>query len=194
MTSPGTCEFFSSEPRFAKGIAPASLVADLAAIRKVNEKFAGSNDLVPGREIYAANSRTISFAGGGTFYLTAVAAAGAPKVPDTADCQRFKEMPGRPAEVCITEGGSNGGQTCQTASAIAAGRAFVVEDRAPGGRKGEARIFGIAPDGVTTVRLRFHPKTNLRPVTVSVKNNVWSHSFNGSATVPPEVDFVTSSP
>lgn len=190
VTSPGTCEFLRAEPRFAEGAAPASLVADIAAIRNVGARFAGPKDLVPGREIFPANSRTVDLNVGGSFYLTAVAPGGAPHVPDTADCERFKNMPGRPAEICITELGPNGGQTCQTASGVAAGRAFVVEDRVLGGRRGEAQIFGIAPDGVASVRLTFHPKTNLRPVSVAVENNVWSHAYNGSAAVPPEVEFV----
>ncbi len=127
-----------------------------------------------------------------TFELRAVESNGG-QVPDTAECERFKSMPRMSPSICITEVSSpNGGETCAPVARIKSGQAFVVEDRIPDARAGTARIFGIAPDGVRSVRLVFRGRPGGADATenVRVTRNVFAMQYNGSAAVPPTVELI----
>jgi hypothetical protein len=114
-------------------------------------------------------------------------------VPDTPECARFRHAPIAPPVVCLTElSDPNGGEACATTARIRSGRAFIVEDRIPGARAGTARIFGIAPDGVKSVRLTFRgrPAETDAVENVQVIDNAFAFEYNGSAAVPPTVELI----
>lgn len=187
------------DPGPAAGIdsaAPEDLVELLAVLRRPRT----ARDRLPGGElplVAGVNPDAVRLAreddGRRWFVVPAEDIRYRPPLPDTPECERFREPAREPqAGVCLVEAGPRGGgATCSTADQIREGFSQLTSDHIPGERRGTAHVAGIVPDGVTRVVLEF-PRGPQPRVVAEVRGNVYSATFNGSAASRPRTYWQTA--
>ena len=122
---------------------------------------------------------------GAQIYLIPVANVNAERdLPDTPGCERFKP-PKRPVVpgIVIYERSANGGGGAgrATAAAIETGYTLSTSYMEGRDRPGHATAFGVAPDGVSQVTLRYRRDRRWHSIRVPVVGNVFATSFAGQA-------------
>lgn len=191
VKSGSTCHLGSSPALDADDAAPQKNVVDSlsvlrnAANRSTNAKYFGSE--------YPETARLVS--AGGLELAIAVVPDNPYRnrsIPNTAACAPFKALSKEPStdRVCVAETSPDGGQTCSSIARIEAGDAYFIEDNIPGEEPTLTRIIGLAPDGVGEVRITTRTRSGTSTTRVRVKNNAYSFSYQGSATVMPEIQLI----
>lgn len=177
--------------RFTTAPAAPELVRILAVLRRPQT----SQDRLPHPERFGVlapspiNPDSVRLAQTSTYgariYLIPVADVNAePDVPDTPACARIKP-PKRPVVpgLVVYERSANGGGGAGRATAAAIRQGFTLNTSYVEGRDkpGHATAFGLAPDGVSEVTLRYRRDRRWHSIRVPVVGNVFATSFPGHA-------------